>query len=434
MFYRFCVRQRNYSPSEPEYSVVKDSIHLSGAVVTAEILNRNTNKSLILTVTYHPNSVFRILIDEAKPIRPRYRTVVGDALEHEPTKLSIEIKVDIDEFHIIGVNDDSVTVNLKSFKLSVLKKGNALVTINERTLLNFEHQLEHPALVEVETPQSLPEPSADENVENTTEPTPPQQEDWSETFKNHRDSRPHGPTSVGIDVNFPGFDFVYGIPEHGDNFALKNTDSTDPYRLYNLDVFEFELYNPMALYGSVPLMWAHRENATVGIFWNNPSETWIDIKSNKGGSSDGILSQFFSSRNDAASSHVSTRWMSESGVIDIFVILAPNPSAGMKAYSSLTGTTKLPPLFALAHHQCRWNYKDAADVKAVSDNYDKFDLPMDVMWLDIEYSDGKRYLEWDKTNFAEPNKMLEDLLSKGRQMVIVVDPHIKRDNNWNVFK
>lgn len=34
--------------------------------------------------------------------------------------------------------------------------------------------------------------------------------------------------------------------------------TTDPYRLYNLDVFEYDLYNPMALYGAVPLMLAHK--------------------------------------------------------------------------------------------------------------------------------------------------------------------------------
>ena len=32
----------------------------------------------------------------------------------------------------------------------------------------------------------------------------------------------------------------------------------DPYRLYNLDVFEYELNNRMALYGSIPLMLAHK--------------------------------------------------------------------------------------------------------------------------------------------------------------------------------
>lgn len=32
----------------------------------------------------------------------------------------------------------------------------------------------------------------------------------------------------------------------------------EPYRLYNLDVFEYELYNKMALYGSIPFMLAHK--------------------------------------------------------------------------------------------------------------------------------------------------------------------------------
>ena len=32
----------------------------------------------------------------------------------------------------------------------------------------------------------------------------------------------------------------------------------EPYRLFNLDVFEYDLNNGMALYGSIPYMLAHR--------------------------------------------------------------------------------------------------------------------------------------------------------------------------------
>jgi alpha-glucosidase (family GH31 glycosyl hydrolase) len=42
-------------------------------------------------------------------------------------------------------------------------------------------------------------------------------------------------------------------------------------------VFEYEMDSPAALYGSVPFMMAHRKNESVGVFWMNPSETWIDI-------------------------------------------------------------------------------------------------------------------------------------------------------------
>lgn len=40
-------------------------------------------------------------------------------------------------------------------------------------------------------------------------------------------------------------------------FSQKNTIGSEPYRLYNLDVFEYELDSPMALYGSIPVLYGH---------------------------------------------------------------------------------------------------------------------------------------------------------------------------------
>ena len=34
-----------------------------------------------------------------------------------------------------------------------------------------------------------------------------------------------GPSSVGLDFSFPGYEFVYGIPEHADTLALRTTTS-----------------------------------------------------------------------------------------------------------------------------------------------------------------------------------------------------------------
>lgn len=40
--------------------------------------------------------------------------------------------------------------------------------------------------------------------------------------------------------------------------TLKCFRKGDPYRLYNLDVFEYEIGNGMALYAAVPFVIAHR--------------------------------------------------------------------------------------------------------------------------------------------------------------------------------
>ena len=92
--------------------------------------------------------------------------------------------------------------------------------------------------------------------------------DKGDSFGGHVDSRPRGPTSVGVDVSFPYARHVYGLPEHtvslslpttrpGTGSAAGSSHFNEPYRLYSLDVFEYELDQPMALYGSIPLLLAH---------------------------------------------------------------------------------------------------------------------------------------------------------------------------------
>ena len=91
-----------------------------------------------------------------------------------------------------------------------------------------------------------------------------------------------------------------------------------------------------------------------------------------------------------ASGGVKTQWLAESGVLDLFLLLGPTPAQVSRQYARLTGTTAMPQHFTLGYHQCRWNYRDEADVRAVDAGFDRHDIPYDVIWLDIEHTDGKR--------------------------------------------
>ena len=126
--------------------------------------------------------------------------------------------------------------------------------------------------------------------------------------------------------------------------------------------------------------------------------------------------------------------MSESGIIDVFLLFGPTPAQIYRQYTALTGLPAMPPLFALGYHQSRWNYNDEADVDAVDQGFDEQDIPYDVIWLDIEHTDGKRYFTWDPVKFANPQQMQEKLRSKGRKLVTIADPHIKRDSGYFLHK
>ena len=54
-------------------------------------------------------------------------------------------------------------------------------------------------------------------------------------------------------------------------------------------------------------------------------------------------------------------------------------------------------------------------------------IKCDSIWLDIDYSDGKRYFSWDYQNFPNPKKMFDQLINDQRRLVTIIDPHVKYD-------
>lgn len=82
----------------------------------------------------------------------------------------------------------------------------------------------------------------------------------------------------------------------------------------------------------------------------------------------------------------------------------------------MSGYQALPPLFALGYHQSRWNYQDEADVKAVDAGFDLHQIPYDVIWLDIEHTNMKKYFTWDHKLFPDPVGLQRHLETRGRKV------------------
>lgn len=422
----FCRRHRELT-RWATFRVNPSTIVASSTGLTAEVIrtdNEPSEKSqpvvFTLELIVYEHGILRLKLNEKNPLKPRYEVpdvLLSQLQTAEGTYKDHKLSFGPSSAFSAVISDDP-------FRLDVFVGNEKVISFNDRNLLQFEELQERQA--------ATPEPAAVEDEEATEEeakqpeeaaPVAKRDEEgaWSESFGTHQDSKPRGPESLGADFTFVGASAVYGIPEHASSLALKATRGAngeklqDPYRLYNLDVFEYELDNTMALYGSVPLMLALTPSGvTTGIFWLNAAESYIDIVHGD------------NSRQ--------THWMSESGVIDVFFLLGPKPQDVFKQYASLTGTTPLPQMFSIAYHQCKWNYKDEADVKQVDDGFDKHNIPMDVIWLDIEHTDGKKYFTWDPTHFPTPKNMLDHVEAKGRKMVTIIDPHIKKDEGYAVYK
>lgn len=311
-----------------------------------------------------------------------------EALFQNPQYATIEVTTSSDNI-VIYSNSNKAIVNVSPFRLSFYQNDVLTVSFNAQNLMRFEHYRTKPI-----TPEPGEEPGT-----------------WEESFGTFIDTKPNGPEAVAGDFYFHTSEVLFGIPEHADSFALNPTVGTEPYRLYNLDVFEYELESRMALYGSVPVIYGHGNGRTSGIFWHNSAETFVDIHNMQ-----------------------SAHFMSEAGVIDVFVLLGPTPNDAFTQYTKLTGVGNLPQLFALAHHQSRWNYFTQDDVLQVVRNFDANDIPLDTMWLDIEYTDDKMYFTWNHTAFPTPIEMMNELRSTGRHLTFIIDPHSKVHELYQYYK
>ncbi|KAF4652068.1 hypothetical protein FOL47_011270, partial [Perkinsus chesapeaki] len=200
----------------------------------------------------------------------------------------------------------------------------------------------------------------------------------------------------------------------------------------------YEMDSQAAIYGSIPILTAVQKfgpkaaAVTSSMLWLNPSETYVSLGKRKdAGTWSSVIGGLISGESEPEG--LQTWFVSESGIIDMLLFPQRSPAKILKSYHQLTGLAPLPPLFSIGKHQCRWNYKDEADVRELVANFDKYNIPVDVVWLDIEHTDHKKYHTWNEQYFPDPKRMVTDLKAGGREMVTIVDPHIKKDSAYFVY-
>ncbi|XP_045457347.1 neutral alpha-glucosidase AB [Melitaea cinxia] len=421
----FCKRLRSFKPEKSQYSLNLDTVIIHGNVLAAEVVTVDTESEkesvlwrYALKLSALADGTFRVELDEADPLYPRYRPELALAGEPKGDSLKL-VSNENGKLTLTNSQGHKVVISVSPLKFEFLDlNGEVAVVLNDNNQLMVE-------------PLRVRRERIGDDDEGNVDQLDEEEGAWSENFKSHHDSKPRGNEAISLDISFPDADHIYGIPEHTDNFYLKTTTSGEPYRLYNLDVFEYELDSRMAIYGAIPVLFSHGPKRSAGVFWHNAAETWVDVVNYADGT---VVSSLVNLVTGGHQRRVDARFMSEAGVLDLFVFLGARPADVFRQYTELTGVAPLPPKFSLAYHQSRWNYVDEADVRSVDDGFDANDIPLDSIWLDIEYTDRKKYFTWDAEKFPHPGDMVANLTAKGRKLIVIIDPHIKREAGYFVHE
>ncbi len=122
----------------------------------------------------------------------------------------------------------------------------------------------------------------------------------------------------------------------------------------------------------------------------------------------------------------------EKGELNYYFIHGPTIQEILESYTELTGKMPMPPKWALGFHQCRYSYKNEKQIRKITSKFRKNHVPCDGIWFDIHYMDGYRVFSFDEERFPNPEGLLEEIKEDGFHPIVIVDPGVKVDPQWEI--
>jgi alpha-glucosidase len=117
------------------------------------------------------------------------------------------------------------------------------------------------------------------------------------------------------------------------------------------------------------------------------------------------------------------------GPLDYYLLYGPEPKAVVSGWSWLTGTTPLPPLWALGFQQSRYTYMPESQLREVATRLRKDHIPSDVLWLDIDFQHENWPFTVNEKAFPSFAGMVKDLAREQFKVVVIADLHIANQPN-----
>jgi alpha-glucosidase len=207
---------------------------------------------------------------------------------------------------------------------------------------------------------------------------------------------------AGVDVEFSlaKDERVFGLGDKVRGFDRRGHS----FELWNTDAYGFKV-DADPIYKSIPFLLLLRDGQAHGLFVDHPARATFDVGEKQA---------------------ETLRYSAKAGAaLDVYLFAGREPRQVLEAYTALTGRTPLPPLWALGHHQSRYGYLTEAEVRGVVTRMQREKIPLEAVWLDIDFQADNAPFTINKTAFPTFDKMVKDFDESGVATVVITDLHVK---------
>ena len=119
---------------------------------------------------------------------------------------------------------------------------------------------------------------------------------------------------------------------------------------------------------------------------------------------------------------------------DLYLFEGESPTEIVKEFRALIGRSYIPPKWAFGYAQSRWGYKCEDDIRTVYENYMREGLPLDMLFLDIDYMERYKDFTVDPTRFPDLKAFAEEMKEKHIHLVPIIDAAVKVEAGYPVYE
>jgi len=192
---------------------------------------------------------------------------------------------------------------------------------------------------------------------------------------------------------------IYGLGEK--NGPINRVGNR--FKMWNSDKPCYDV-NEDPLYKSIPFFMS---SAGYGIFFDNTYKTEFDFGTE--------ATNYYS-------------FSAPGGEMIFYFIYGPTYKQIISRYIELTGKPIMPPAWALGFSQCRGLLTNEKLTREIAKGYRDRQIPCDIIYQDIGWTEHLQDFEWRKGNYENPVKMLSDLKEDGFKVIVSQDPVISQNN------
>ena len=123
----------------------------------------------------------------------------------------------------------------------------------------------------------------------------------------------------------------------------------------------------------------------------------------------------------------------ESNDYELYIFEGESVLSIVKEFRSLIGESYIPPRWALGIGQSRWGYGSEEDLLRVQSGYRNNRLPLDMLYLDIDYMDNFKDFTIDEKKYKDFKKTISRLKDDKIRVIPIIDAGVKVEDGYEVY-